>query len=67
MLHWPFGKRAFENNQSDLCSVVPAKEQYAILKELYSFRGPGPDADEVRPCIYSRIPVKTKIIYVIEC
>uniref|UniRef100_A0A674PRA1 Chromosome 5 open reading frame 22 n=1 Tax=Takifugu rubripes TaxID=31033 RepID=A0A674PRA1_TAKRU len=33
------------------------QEQYAILKELYSFRGPGPDADEEQldDCVDHRI------------
>lgn len=31
-----------------LCSCCCVKEEYTILKELYSFTGPGPDADEVR-------------------
>lgn len=43
------------------CSFVSVKEQYAILKELYSFRGPGPDADEVRSCIYAHVSVKAQL------
>lgn len=33
---------------SGLC-VLCVQEEYAILKQLYCFRGPSPDADEVRP------------------
>lgn len=43
------------------------QEEYGILKELYSFRAPRPDANEVRRFLYTKYRLRRGFTYLSEC